>query len=115
MSSFTSAPQQHEVMTMAVRPASRQRGECGDSLPAGNGLSPADEKTLRDILQKADAVEHYRPLMGGKERTDLDSLVQDVQLRLEPKAVPSLRKRADAFFGAIKQRDWGARALGDNA
>ena len=83
----------------------------GDNIAATNGLSPADEKILRDILSKADAVERYRALMGGRERQDLDALVRDTKLRLEPTTIATLAERADAFFGALTQLEWGNRAL----
>jgi hypothetical protein len=99
---------QNEVDAMIGRRALRQSA---DNAAAANGLAPADEKTLRDILSKAGAVERYRALMGGHERQGLDDLVKDTKLRLEPTPVETLNERANEYFGALRQLEWGNRAL----
>ena len=79
---------------------------------ATNGLTPADEKLLREILLKAECIAPCRSYLGGRERETLDALVRDTTVRLNPPSVAELTARADAYFGPLAdQFDWGRKAL----
>ncbi len=76
-----------------------------------NGLTPKDEKTLRGILAKAAALKPCIAYMGGAERRDLDRLIADTTLRLEPTSVETLADRAEKYFAPVARMEWGAKAL----
>ena len=76
-----------------------------------NGLTPKDEKLLKDRLRQLEAIAPKAFLLGGEEQRQLASLTAKIKTRLEPPLpaeidaeVASLLARGDSF-------DWFQTAL----
>ena len=76
-----------------------------------NGLTPKDEKLLKDRLRQLEAIAQKAFLLGGEEQRQLALLTTKIKTRLEPPSpaeidaeVASLLARGDSF-------DWFQAAL----
>jgi hypothetical protein len=76
-----------------------------------NGLTPKDEKLLKDRLRQLEAIAPKAFLLGGEEQRQLALLTGKIKTRLEPPSpaeidteVASLLARGDSF-------DWFQAAL----
>ena len=76
-----------------------------------NGLTPKDEKLLRDRLRQLEAIAPKAFLLGGEEQRQIALLIARIKARLEPPSpaeidaeVASLLARGDSF-------DWFQAAL----
>jgi len=76
-----------------------------------NGLTPKDEKLLRDRLRQLEAIAPKAFLLGGEEQRQIALLIARIKARLEPPSpaeidaeVGSLLARGDSF-------DWFQTAL----
>ena len=105
------------AMTDAVIATPTPRGLFGrvarapEENTVANGLTPKDEKLLKDRLRQLEAIAPKAFLLGGEEQRQLASLTAKIKTRLEPPLpaeidaeVASLLARGDSF-------DWFQAAL----
>jgi hypothetical protein len=97
--------------TCALHGRTRRAVQTATETPVSNGLTPKDEKLLKDRLRQLEALAPKAFLLGGEEQRQLASLTARIKARLAPPSpaeidaeVASLLARGDSF-------DWFQAAL----
>ncbi len=76
-----------------------------------NGLTPKDEKLLRDRLRQLEAIAPKAFLLGGKEQRELASLTAKIKTRLEPPSPAEIDREVASLLECGKSFDWFQAAL----
>ena len=78
-----------------------------------NGLTPREEKALRQTLRQLDEILTRRFLMGGNEARGMLDLAARIRVRLTPPTVGSLVDEARELIdrGGLRHHDWVKEAL----
>jgi hypothetical protein len=103
---------------MAFAPtALTPRGLFGRAVPTikedivANGLTPKDEKLLRDRLRQLEAIAPKAFLLGGKEQRELASLIAKIKARLDPPSPAEIDADVTSLLASGESFDWFQAAL----
>lgn len=76
-----------------------------------NGLTPKDERLLRDRLRQLEAIAPKAFLLGGREQQQLAALTAKIKARLEPTPVAEINAEVESLLASGESFDWFQAAL----
>jgi len=76
-----------------------------------HGLTPKDEKLLRDGLRQLEAIAPKAFLLGGAEQQKLASLTAKIKTRLEPPSPAEIDAEVASLLAGGESFDWFQAAL----
>ena len=82
----------------------------GESIVA-NGLTPKDEKLLKDRLRQLEAIAPRAFLLGGEEQRQLALLTAKITTRLMPPSPAEIDAEVERLLSRGESFDWFREAL----
>jgi hypothetical protein len=97
--------------TFVPRGLSSRAGRAPKEDIVANGLTPKDERLLRDRLRQLEAIAPKAFLLGGREQQQLAALTARIKARLEPPLPAEINAEVESLLASGESFDWFQAAL----